>query len=648
MTTDEIILLLNASQPKPLTPLQELVLRSAWEGKTYAAMTAEAHYGAQRIREVAAHLWRSLSDYWGEPITKANFRDILERHPLTKAQQQLIERYRHPLAPTSLEFPSGPVSLDSKFYIPRPPIEELAYSEITEPGCVIRIKAPRQMGKSSLMLRILDRATTFGYRTVSLDFQQGDAAIFTNLDKFLRWFCAYVTRQLNLESKLNSYWDEEIGSKVSCTTYFQTHLLAAIESPLVLALNEANRICEHPEIAREFFSLLRFWHEQAKQVKIWQKFRLIVTYSTDFDILLNLNQSPLNVGLPLNLPRFNCQQVQELARRYGLDWTDGKEAKRLIEIVGGHPYLVRLALYHLMNTSESSVDRLGKCGGWNQFLQEAASPQGIYHEHLQQLLTTLQADPQLVTAYQQVISTSNSVRLEPCLAYKLYNMGLVNLVGGCCSPTCELYRLYFAPKLLSETPASSPTCLNQSQQTQQDLPELIHRDELTQIANRRYFELYLEKAWAMLAQERKPLSLILADIDHFQIYNTTHSREAGDACLQQIATVINKVVEFPVDLVARYRDDEFVLILSATSADIAFQVAEIIRKEVKNLAIAHDIYKFGGLPAPFVTLSLGIASIIPDREEPPLLLVQEAESALIQSKRNGRNRATISSGLEWL
>lgn len=111
---------------------------------------------------------------------------------------------------------------------------------MSEPGSVICIKAPKKMGKSSLILRLLARPNNQGFHTVTLDFQQADKAVFASLDKFLCWFCTKVSRELQLEPKLNDYWDEDMGSKVSCSIYFQEYLLSALSSPLVLVLNEVD------------------------------------------------------------------------------------------------------------------------------------------------------------------------------------------------------------------------------------------------------------------------------------------------------------------------------------------------------------------------------------------------------------------------
>ncbi len=158
MTIDEVLCLLRAKEQRSLNPIQELVLRQAWKGQTYAGMAKEFHYDANYLKNLAAELWHDLSEMFGMSITKTNFRITLEDRQLTPRERQEIDSLSSNLLPTPLEFPSGPVPLNSPFYIDRTPLEDLAYREIAKPGSVIRLKAPRLMGKSSLLLRILDRA----------------------------------------------------------------------------------------------------------------------------------------------------------------------------------------------------------------------------------------------------------------------------------------------------------------------------------------------------------------------------------------------------------------------------------------------------------------------------------------------------------
>ena len=144
-------------------------------------------------------------------------------------------------------------------------------------------------------------------------------------NQFLRWLCANTARQLQLKPRLDEYWDEDLGSKISCTSYFQDYLLESSATPLVLALDEVNQVFEHPQAAKDFLPLLRSWYEEAKTLPIWQNLRLIVVHSTEIYVPLQLNQSPFNVGLPIQLNPFSRKEVQQLAQCYGLDWGDGKE-----------------------------------------------------------------------------------------------------------------------------------------------------------------------------------------------------------------------------------------------------------------------------------------------------------------------------------
>ena len=109
------------------------------------------------------------------------------------------------------------------------------------------------MGKTSLLLRIIDRANLLGYRTISLNLEQVESGILSNLNQFLRWLCANSARLLQLQPNLDDYWDEDFGSKISSTLYFQDYILESTDTPLVLALDEVNQIFEHPQVAKDFY-----------------------------------------------------------------------------------------------------------------------------------------------------------------------------------------------------------------------------------------------------------------------------------------------------------------------------------------------------------------------------------------------------------
>jgi hypothetical protein len=437
-----------------LSDLEVRVLRGSWERQTYEEIAQDTGYSENYLqRDIGAKLWKLLSDALEEPkLGKSNFREALKRRwrlrSISKdliaatptSNLQALTPYlspdNQPLAVIEPEFPDGQVPLGSAFYVDRPPIELQCYEEILQPGALIRTKALRQMGKTSLMSRVLDYAASQGCQTVRLNLR-AERAIFAKLDKFLRWFCANVSRELELQPVLDDYWNEELfGSRQSCTMYFQTYLLEQINSPLALALDEADWVFQYPEIAEEFFSLLREWYEEAKNLDIWQRLRVIVAYSTEVYIPLNIHQSPFNVGLPLELPEFSLQQVQDLAQRHRLDLADS-QVKQLMATVGGHPYLVRLALYRVRRQDVTL----------EQLLQDAPTEAGIYSDHLLRHLISLQESLELRAAFKQVVTSNSPVQLKPMQVYQLQRMGLLQVQGNDVTPRCNLYRQYFCDRL---------------------------------------------------------------------------------------------------------------------------------------------------------------------------------------------------------
>ncbi|OYD94148.1 hypothetical protein CDG77_12400 [Nostoc sp. 'Peltigera membranacea cyanobiont' 213] len=359
-----------------------------------------------------------------------------KRMPQFLSSDLFVTQYHNQLE-NLWSYPDGPVPLDSPFYVERSPIEELVYREIIQPGCVIRIRAPREMGKSSLVLRLLAFAQMQGYRPVNLNCKQIETNCLTNLNKLLRSFCWQIAIALGIEPKLDDNWDEEIGCKLSCSLYLQSYLLKQSQSPVVLVLNEVDRFFEYPEIAQEFFGLLRSWYEDARQDTQLHKLRLVVVYSTEVYVSLDINRSPFNIGLPIHLPEFTKHQVEYLAQRHGLDWTSGNETTQLMSLVGGHPALIRIALYYLC-CQKITLEEL---------VQEAIANGGIYRYHLWRHWAILQENSSLVRAYIEVVGAKQSISLNPIDAHKLESLGLITYEGDRILPRCQLYRAYFKKQL---------------------------------------------------------------------------------------------------------------------------------------------------------------------------------------------------------
>lgn len=428
--------------PGTLTPVKMLVFQQSWIGKEYAAIAKESGYDDGYIREAGAQLWRLLSDALREPVKKKNFRSLLQQRfsgqPVPSRPEAVVADLLNSSGVP--EFPGGPVPIHSRFYVERTAIETKAYLEISKPGSLLRVNAPRKMGKSSLLLRIANHAAGLGYYTANLNFKQADNEIFSNLTKFLRWFCINISHQLELEPKLDDYWSEDTGSKASCTLYLTRYILRQLDAPLVLILNELDQVFENCDLSQEFLSLLQSWYEEARRVEILQKLRLVTAYSINVCVPLKLNQSLFNnVGLPIEPSEFSLEQVETLAQRYGLTWLNSSFAQELMSMIGGHPYLVQLALYQLWS-KEVTLEQL---------LQEAATLSGIYSKHLQNYLAIVRTEPELETALKQVMEANDSIHLDPMIAYKLESLGLVNLKNSQIKPSYRLYQLYFNRQLMS-------------------------------------------------------------------------------------------------------------------------------------------------------------------------------------------------------
>ena len=169
------------------------------------------------------------------------------------------------------------------------------------------------------------------------------------------------------------------------------------------------------------------------------------------------------------------------------------------------------------------------------------------------------------------------------------------------------------------------------------LKELSRVDGLTGIANRRRLDEELLREWRRLGRKELPLSVILCDIDHFKYYNDTYGHQKGDDCLVKVAQAIKKSVNRPADLATRYGGEEFCIVLPETTQEGAAILAEIIRENIKDLKIEHS----SSPVSKWVTLSLGVASLIPDQNGQPLVLLQAADRALYQAKGNGRDRVEV-------
>ena len=165
------------------------------------------------------------------------------------------------------------------------------------------------------------------------------------------------------------------------------------------------------------------------------------------------------------------------------------------------------------------------------------------------------------------------------------------------------------------------------------LEKTSNTDGLTNISNRRYFDNFIKQQWALMNRNKKPISLILCDIDFFKLYNDTYGHQSGDTCLISVAKAISKTLNRTNDLVARYGGEEFVIVLPEVDNEGAIHIAQLIRKSVSDLNIVHEKSSISS----HLTISLGVSTVIPTKESSYETLIENADKLLYTAKKEGKN-----------
>ncbi|MDM8526663.1 PleD family two-component system response regulator [Anaerolineales bacterium HSG24] len=193
--------------------------------------------------------------------------------------------------------------------------------------------------------------------------------------------------------------------------------------------------------------------------------------------------------------------------------------------------------------------------------------------------------------------------------------------------------LRYLQKYTEETNKQLQQEIVERKRLEKKLHDLASIDGLTKVANRRSFDEYLNQKWQEMKQNESPLSLIMCDIDYFKQYNDIYGHPIGDTCLYQIAQNIHQVVTTETSLVARYGGEEFAVILTNTSLEQAYKMAQLIQDRIARMQIAHEQSEI----SPYLTVSMGISSIVPNSHVPDKL-IEIADKMLYQAKSQGRNR----------
>jgi hypothetical protein len=454
MDAQEALAMINQLiAPKRLSYLEETLFVQTWQGKLYREIALDVGYELSYLRDVGAKLWDALSEVLGTTVTKKNIQIVLRQHvqrgdlspgmvATTNAPPRVTFDRMGGFSgsgklPQGIQFPGRALDAESMLYVIRPPAENLLYESLFQPSSLIRIQATRQMGKTSLLNRVLPKVAEAGIQPIYLNLRQVDQTTMGDLNQFLRWICWSVGEQLGLTDQIDAYWMPQVGAKISCTNYFERYLLTQSAKPIVLVFDDMTRLLGYTKVAQDVLPMLRTWHEEAMVSQIWQNLRLVLVHSMEISVPLPVSQSPFNVGLAINLGDFSTDQVEQLASRSG--WFDlGLTREDLSELsywIEGHPYLLQLA-FHWLTVRQLPLAQL---------LAELASLNGIYAQHLRYYWLVLQQDQTLRSAFEQLLRGDN---IDSLVGERLESLGLARRKGDRWVIWRRLYQKYFAAQLL--------------------------------------------------------------------------------------------------------------------------------------------------------------------------------------------------------
>jgi hypothetical protein len=366
-------------------------------------------------------------------IAHADIVIINDSQPLLLKKRLAKPRPRYNPKPT-LEIPLGAVRPNSPFYIERSADEDLR-QQIFGAGTTTTIRAGRQTGKTSLLMRGIQTARQEKRPVVYMDFQIIESQHRQALDSLLRHIAEEVCYQLNLDPKeVDNTWKLSRATPYKFNEFLEASVLSKVPSPLLLAIDEADQLLDS-SYKTDFFGLIRSWNALSAYNPIWQNLNVALVISTHPYLLIeDTHLSPFNVAKSIDLKDFDEAQVSDLNRRHGTPLL-ADDIPALMNLLGGHPYLVRQALYTLIDEKMT----------WPEIAQVATNEEGPFGKHLQFYKDTLAGNPDLVRALKQVINQGRSS--DENATYRLVAAGLVKRVGKTHLCRCGLYEAYFKEKL---------------------------------------------------------------------------------------------------------------------------------------------------------------------------------------------------------
>jgi hypothetical protein len=421
--------------------------RALMLGKSLTEAMAEARTGLLAVSD----------DSWYRPVLylrtdPQNYRGrifaprLSEEAPIILLPQKESIWEVSPTLPSSsevvrIEVPTGVVPLDSPFYVERD-ADAVLKQQLERSGAITTIRGARQTGKTSLFVRGVAYARKLGALVILLDFQSIiSSSQLVDTNSFLKSLAHYVAAKTQTDfSVVDRTWGSRLSSQDKMIQIIE-EVLNNVDGPVVLAMDEVDYLLKTP-FSVGFFNLLRMWQRERESVldSLWRRLSIVIAVSTHPYLLSEdiLGLFPLNLSAVIRLKDFTEAQVRDLNQRCGMP-LQTEEIPEAMELLGGQPYLIRQALYELVDTGMD----------WSGFMSLASSLDGPFGDHLGYYLNLLCDDIELRRAMRRVVLKQTD---QDKAFRRLIAAGLVRTEGAKYVCRCGLYERCFKDHLHENLP----------------------------------------------------------------------------------------------------------------------------------------------------------------------------------------------------
>jgi hypothetical protein len=411
---DYFLLLLSEDSAASEMVVEELVIAKELARKKGAPvilpLRVSLPFNAPLPYQVAAYLRSIQQEQWYQPddttrIIERLLNVIAEKTRWAIEEARAIEvpasvRSTTPRAatllpqidPREMVVPGGALAADSRFYILRQADDEV-YSHVTRDRGLVTVRGPRQTGKTSLMMGTYAALQVGGddLRAAFIDFQSFTSDDLSSISSIWHAIASHVARQLKLGGWDADCWRPDMDHDEGLARFLERCVFAGDERPILICLDEVDRVFLSP-VKDEFFGILRSFYNDGAINPNWRRVRwLLGTSSEPSFFIKDLTQSPFNIGHRINLNVFTRSETEALARRHGLE-PDAATLTRVMNYLGGRPYLVHLFFYHLARQPDSA----------EQLFDSRTAGGGVFRDHLHRYLMHFHRDPPLAKAMLRV------------------------------------------------------------------------------------------------------------------------------------------------------------------------------------------------------------------------------------------------------